>query len=262
MSKRAASGGPVETGVIMQAESVRAILAGAKTQSRRVAKLSPEIKRAIAEGGRVEIGAGGLGRVWRPLPAAEFSFPIRCPYGGPGDRLWVRETWCALNACPTSCPRYAWEEGCADHRRVVFRADPEADGQLAGYLKPDDPDDAPAVWGSPIHLRRVDARIVLKLEEVRLEPVRSISEADALAEGIPRTSAEAIALGLIAGGPPAIYNDPIVKGLDLSPAGVWDMRDPVANFAGLWERLNGTRDEGAHSWTRNPYVWALRWGAA
>ena len=61
-----------ERPIIFNAEMVKAILEGRKTQTRRVAKPQPSF--------------------------SEFKIPknckwIDCPYGQVGDRLWVRETW-------------------------------------------------------------------------------------------------------------------------------------------------------------------------
>jgi hypothetical protein len=78
-----------------------------------------------------------------------------CPYGQPGDRLWVREAW-----SPTNPISYG----------MLYRAD----------------FDTPSVgrWKPSIHMPRWASRITLEVTEVRVERLQDISEVDALAEGI------------------------------------------------------------------------------
>jgi len=74
-----------ERPILFSAPMVRAILNGNKTQTRRV------IKTGGAR--RIEIESDEQG-YW-PYWFDEFSDEqkLECPYGQPGDRLWVRETW-------------------------------------------------------------------------------------------------------------------------------------------------------------------------
>ncbi|MBN6363714.1 hypothetical protein JZM27_21245, partial [Providencia huaxiensis] len=99
-----------ERGIIFNSEMVRAILDGCKTQTRRVMKSQPEPSKTKD------------GDYWFPcnktqsmvhvsdfiprnnlmIDAHEF-FSDCCPFGGVGDRLWVRETYSLLgneDACP------------------------------------------------------------------------------------------------------------------------------------------------------------------
>ena len=108
---------------------------------------------------------------------------IACPYGQPGDRLWVRETWAPM--CLTADP-HCWcpdDEAKAKNHYVEYRADtgnaypgewPEDEAR--GY------DDAPK-WRPSIHMPRSACRLTLEVTGVRVERVRDISEADAAAEG-------------------------------------------------------------------------------
>jgi hypothetical protein len=138
-----------ERGVLFSGEMVRELLAGTKTQTRRVVKI-PAARASRAD-------------LWEPSQIFKGrlryfldGFSIDCPYGRVGDRLWVRETW---------------QHGDSPARPIVYRASDEA-------TLP------PMKWKPGIHLRRVDARITLELTDVRVQRLRDISEEDALAEGI------------------------------------------------------------------------------
>lgn len=147
-----------ERPILFSAPMVRAILAGDKTQTRRMVKdLSPwEITEIVLD-------AGGTG-AWLPNGPAPSgrgmaAGPWRpCPYGQVGDRLWVRETW----GYNPDHPGMAWH--------ACYRADPghEHDG-----IK----------WKPSIHMPRAACRILLEITGVRVERLQDISEADAIAEG-------------------------------------------------------------------------------
>lgn len=129
---------------------IRALLSGAKTQTRRVVKA-----------GQV-FGYGPMDRwTWSSAIATEHAARF-CPYGKPGDRLWVKETW--------------WER--LDHGHGV---DPNA----VRYVADGEPPEAYR-WRKrvSIHMPRWASRITLELTGVRVERLNDISEADAMAEGI------------------------------------------------------------------------------
>jgi len=162
--------------MIFQAESVRAIIAGTKTQTRRV------LTRATAYmDGRWPSPVHWSLLDWEsawvddgPSPAGNPGpyLHIRCnceegiwhrvyPRWQPRDRAWVREAWAQ------DVP------GCA--RGVAYRADhrdPLGDGPAH-----------PMTWRSPLYMPRWASRIVLRIVDVRLQRLHDISEADAVAEG-------------------------------------------------------------------------------
>jgi hypothetical protein len=144
-----------ERPILFSAPMVRALLAGTKTQTRRVAKLNAA--------GRVARG----GRNWH---ADDPAAVCASPYGGPGDSLWVRETVGLSAQLPVS----AWQAVCAD------RFAP--DGWLA--YRADDPAGR-WCWRPSIHMPRWASRITLRVTGVRVERMWDISEADSAAEGIP-----------------------------------------------------------------------------
>ena len=86
-------------------------------------------------------------------------FPIRCPYGQPGDELWVRETWKPV---------------VSDAKKIKDSVLYKADGYSEWKHK----------WKSSIYMPRWASRIQLKIKDIRVERVQDITEKDAKAEGI------------------------------------------------------------------------------
>ena len=137
--------------IIFTGEMVKAILDGRKTQTRRVVK-----PQHIPADGRRTLR-------WENQTAEELMHSARCPYGVPGDALWVREAFCP---CPCS-------EQCTEH--IAYRAD--------DLLPPRDR------WRPSIHMPRWASRILLEITSVRVQRVQDIGRdgrraADVLAEGI------------------------------------------------------------------------------
>jgi hypothetical protein len=146
------------------------------------------------------------------------GFPAN-PYGIPGDRLWVRETWRVSSAHdnlpPSRIPRSTTVEYLAD-----------GPGMLEGKTRPS------------IFMPRWASRITLEVTGVMVQRLQDISEADAQAEGIAE-------LPLQAGQPGAWWSaDPTQPALH--------GRTPVDAFRLLWESIYG---QG--SWSDNPMVWAI-----
>ncbi|MDT3707447.1 MAG: hypothetical protein ROZ09_11515 [Thiobacillus sp.] len=156
--------------ILFSAPMVRALLAGTKTQTRRVVKVQPAdlwpdgvecssaargLFRVLPSDVQANIGARGL----MYAAGCQSVGPIACPYGQPGDRLWVRETWgpCDGGAC--------------------YRVS-ERDGVLPDGGK----------WRPSIYMPRWASRITLEIVSVRVERLQDISEEDAKAEGCEPTS--------------------------------------------------------------------------
>lgn len=197
-----------ERPILFGAPMVRAILGGTKTQTRRVVK--PCKDRDIG----CELSCCELAG---EVNGGEF----RNAYCEPGDRLWVREAFIHEPA------DYCWEASVSIPCRpasTVYRADQEGDTRGAG-------------WKSSIHMPRSLSRITLEVTGVRIERLRDISEADAIAEGV--------------------HSDPRCRGDD-DAAGfhrIGAVRDdsfPIARYAVLWESINGPG-----SWDQNPWVWVI-----
>lgn len=150
--------------ILFSAPMVHALLAGTKTQTRRAVKPQADsIERH-----------DGYPDEWSPWKGGERGASILCPYGAPGERLFVRETgW----QRPERSAR-DMREGADTWRPYEYDADglTEADHE---QLK---------AWGwkrrPSIHMPRAYSRITLEVTGVRVERLQEISEADAMAEGV------------------------------------------------------------------------------
>ena len=190
-----------ERPILFSAPMVRAILENRKTVTRRALKMPHGFWETSATGELM------------PIPA-------NCPYGKPGEQLWVRETW------------------YCDHFEVM----------RGPYLKPDDLDVGEAlddgtlvyaadgltpyeadqpIWKPSIHMPRWASRILLEITEVRVERLQDISRADIRAEGLQC--------------PPELASD------DVSP----NYRDW---YPAAWREL---RESTGGNWDANPWVWVV-----
>ncbi|HDU4268196.1 TPA: hypothetical protein RFS82_001903 [Klebsiella variicola] len=162
-----------ERGMIFNAEMVRAILDGRKTQTRRPIKWK--------QTRFTEIGEREDGSKWPWSEDAEHAFDFwhPCPFGSVGDRIWVRETFQGPlfdfdlmdSYCKDSTP-FEKSEFC------VYKAD--------GVPAPefyDADDELHSCWRPSIHMPRWASRILLEITDVRVERLKSISDRDALREG-------------------------------------------------------------------------------
>ena len=162
-----------ERGMIFNAEMVRAILDGRKTQTRRPIKWK--------QTRFTEIGEREDGSKWPWSEDAEHAFDFwhPCPFGSVGDRIWVRETFQGPlfdfdlmdSYCKDSTP-FEKSEFC------VYKAD--------GVPAPefyDADEELHCCWRPSIHMPRWACRILLEITNVRVERLKSISDGDAIREG-------------------------------------------------------------------------------
>lgn len=210
-----------ERPIIFSGPMVRAILDGRKTQTRRVCKGQRELSNV-------------------------HDFQIdRCPFGQPGDLLWVRETWrigawdqdagcVALDYSADGFARREWIQ-VPDNDLFLKLWQQSCDDAYAAGLHPFDgffkwePGQSPCRWRPSIHMYRWASRITLEITGVRVERLNDISGKDSAAEGVTFS-------GLGAGVP--LRGD------------IW--RKNIDGFRDLWESING-----AGSWNANPWVWVI-----
>ncbi|MCA8120494.1 hypothetical protein LGN07_17365 [Burkholderia cepacia] len=193
-----------------------------KTQTRRPVRPQPEVSPQ-----------GNLMGEWLRRPLDGLLLPklqdiaIHCPYGAPGDRLWVRETHIAYGRWET---RYSAKKK-RDERHFIdmtletgreYRFDDAVPNARRGGV-------LPAWWRRPsIFMPRAAARTLLEVSGVRVERLQSIEWDEAIAEGIP---------------------DPRRAARRVDP-----VEGTVAQFRQLWDSLNAAR---GYDWNTNPWVWVV-----
>ena len=216
-----------ERPILFSGEMVRAILAGCKTQTRRVVKPTMTPPRVAplrmepwiidGEWQQDDNGAPCWAGFHPDYPGDAKWFT--CPYGQPGDRLWVRETFTVITGDISGKVATSLDA-------VEYRADGSAVGDVITSAR---------AWRPSIFMPRAYSRITLEIVGVRCERVNEISEADAQAEGA----------------------DQEFRTVVYSPTGVKDYHMPVSfrgGFANLWDEINAKR---GYSWDSNPWVWAV-----
>jgi len=220
-----------ERPILMNADMVRAILDGRKTQTRRPIKPQP-VRRPVPcpykpsgwalEGLPNEFGVKGCS-----------CEEVRYPYGQPGDRLWVREPARVVGvlAGGGEDPMELVIKYVADDAtrtiEVPSRLYEEWERKYIGWPVPR--------WvsgrqGIPNGVFKEAARITLEITDVRVERVQDITDDDAVADlGCWRTCDE---------------DEPC----DTSVTST----DPVGDFRALWDSLYGPL-----AWAINPWVWVI-----
>ncbi|WP_080765650.1 morphogenetic protein [Pseudomonas lactis] len=223
-----------ERPILFSAPMVRAILEGRKTVTRRAVKPQPEVRMVDMIGPMLTF-KNKRGGHWL-YPNAKAQIIADCPYGKPGDRLWVRETFALLGNEDGCC--IDWQDNLVkgDERGAarIYRAScPPGDYGLnqipaKAEWKPDtEAMEYDGAWRPSIHMPRWASRILLEITDVRVERLQDISRADIRAEGLQC--------------PPELASD------DVSP----NYRDwyPAA-WRELWESTGG-------NWDANPWVWVV-----
>lgn len=200
--------------ILFSAQMVRAILAGTKTQTRRPVK--SDITGPNPPGAYYDWRDKKTGK-WVAAHGAPFKFAdcnaaSLCPYGQPGDRLWVREAWRTCVESDATAPR---DMDAA--YRVWFEADaPHQPG--AGRVR------------ASMHMPRWASRITLEIADVRVERLTSISEAEARSEG-------------------ASFHNGGEVGHSGWRHDHGDVHaDARSSFARLWESINGPGSWDANPW--------------
>lgn len=234
--------------ILFTGEMVRVILAGEKTQTRRVVKPQPEHGlhpcHYVDSGWALSTSPNEHGR------SGCTCRRVAAPFGTdvPGDRLWARETW----------RPWSWHEGeppCIEYRadgvhrevdypddsdslryedweqRLLESVSDECEGlglqlnEHGEYSWGDGPN--PLRWRPSIHMPKWACRLWLEVVSVKVERLQDITEEGALAEG--------------------------VSGSDVAERLIGE-RLHRADFADLWDSLNAKR---GHSWDTNPWVWVI-----
>ena len=193
--------------ILFSGPMIRALLEGRKTQTRRAMRPQPSV---------VERVYGMPVFMWdkRSPNATEAAELVKkCPYGQSGDLLYCREAFSYQHDYETG---QTFDD---PHSTIHFWADGNPD--IGEWTRPK----------PSIHIPRWASRLTLLITDVRVQVVRDISEADAIAEGVQRDSDGWI---------------------DYQTPGTQCCTSAVASYKTLWESING-----AGSWDANPWCWAL-----
>jgi len=195
--------------ILFSTPMVRAILDGRKSQTRRMIKSQPQ-KNDNPDRLGVFWWKGSHGWDERQL------IPL-CPYGQPGDILWVRETFLIEHVGDKICYDYK-----ANYSNI-----------LADEV----------CWRPSIFMPKAACRIRLEITNIRVERLQDISEEDAIAEGIEPQgegwkSYEIIHRGRHKG--------------EMNPHSIIPNKSPITSYRELWESINGLG-----SWEKNPWVWVI-----
>jgi hypothetical protein len=214
--------------ILFNGDMVRAILEGRKTQTRRPLKIQPpssscQIATFIESTSRedrkkegklhwVKLSPDGLSVIYNQ------GKYFACPFGQPGDRLWVRETW-------------AWI-GSETNGHYVYRSNYLPEQQ---YF---------VTWQPSIHMPRKASRIILEIDEIGAERIQDITEDEAMAEGIREWTKDG-----------ELYKYGHIEPGDQGCTPWSAMPKTVMGaYKSLW---NGIYTEDLN-WEANPWVWVVK----
>lgn len=232
-----------ERPITFNADMVRAVLDGRKTQARRIMRVQPEsnqygLLHITDSTKRSDIGkyhwaeSNATGTHTR---SALFS----CPFGAVGDRLWVREMWSVVS--------HAFDDDglmidyVPDRPAKAVHEKPFGSGYYSGHAiyaadggftwgDDDGCVDGRSCWKPSVHMPRWASRITLEITGVRVERLQNISRADAIAEGGPPSHPSIDAVSRDYGFP---------------------------DFSRSWFGQTWWSIYGEESWQANPWVWVI-----
>lgn len=235
-----------ERPILFSGEMVRAILNGTKTQTRRIFKSKFEHMASCHDRDSLPVffsDAYGC----KDCGAGHWDDSVKCPYGKPGDRLWVRETWSSHAEEDHLAPR-----NCNKSIRFyeVEHGKQRGSNPRVGKKRPS------------ILMPRWHCRIFLEIASVRVERLQDITEEDAKAEGVSQLFDEKTKMSR-----PECNFDSWTNylwhgnwgqcGMGNKKSDAWQYQysgyeKARDSFSSLWESINGPG-----SWEANPWVWVI-----
>lgn len=218
-----------ERSILFSGPMVAAILAGRKSETRRIVRPQPlglpehAVGYALVPEGSWPAELHVLGAGGKYIGRSDAK-----PYAMPGDRLWVRETWREVGELSE----------CTGPDDVIYRAT-ASEEDLAMTTR----------WRPSIFMPRWASRLTLDVVSVRAERLQAIDASGVLAEGLCKVSKDS--------GQTWRYGQADSDGWPGSddhgwPWSAWE-RDPLAAFAKGWDGINGARAP----WSSNPWVWVI-----
>lgn len=218
-----------ERPIIFSTQMVRAILSGAKTQTRRVIPVLPKRCYSLHQ---ISGDKFCFRKVHKNGDATHSDIFRRPCYVG--DLLWARETFVGPIYDDDVDDPYS-DDDFENPDHCIYKADKD---ETPEYVDMDD--NIRRGWIPSIHMPRWASRITLLVKSVRAEPLRDISDTDAMREGI--------------------YSS-FLRGTPVPIAMDWDGNEkvlvsgvPKRDFESLWRSLY---PEGQKSWGANPWVWVI-----
>jgi hypothetical protein len=214
--------------ILMSTPMVEGTFAGRKWETRRIIDPQPIKNQEGYYYWHKQTRAKHV--TWNRMTPGLFKMnaPSECPYGQPGDILWVRETWCKV----------PFESG-PEKGKIHYEFKSEAD--IAGMGNP-----FGEKWKPSIHLPKAAARLWLEITKVRVERLQEITEADAIAEGVEPINC----FNIDTHQNEIRYRDYSRPTIDHPRARLF--HSAIASYRTLWEKINGVA-----SWHDNPWVWVI-----
>jgi hypothetical protein len=227
--------------IIFNSEMVRAILDRRKTQTRMPCKFDALWIKHVIDRETIGGKEAYTGWVREAKPPAPMLLPIKCPFGKPGDKLWVRETVADVNSemGPTLLYKDGYMQGWEDFSESFGPdqgAGPSMDYKTYPGIRNDwtvwrediDVKGEGGKWCPSIHMPRWASRITLEITDIRVERVQDISEDSARAEGFSESN----------------ISDEQHKFLEVGQS--W--------FVDTW---NSIYEKKGFGWDANPWVWVV-----
>lgn len=182
--------------ILFSAPMVRALLDGRKTQTRRVVKVPATTPKPSLHN-------------WQIVDSGQVLKVGECPYGKPGDLLWVREKWSVAKSIEGAVLATRDQQWVAYAEDVRLPAGRDYSWAIESGSR----------WRPSIHMPRWASRLTLEITGVRVQRLQDIRNDDAVAEGT---------YGIFGEG--------------------FEAADPVKKFATLWCNINGARSWSENPW--------------
>jgi len=204
--------------ILFSAPMIRALVAGTKTQTRRIVKRPPALR--ADDPMCIEWVENWKQYAAKVLRGDNHALaPCNDTYGQPGDRLWVRETWQAWDK--TSHEYDEYEPWSRERRGNLTFSQYHAERGMPDAIEYEADSASTGPWNPSIHMPRWASRITLGITGIRCERLNEISEEDAKDEGVV-----------------GFKGNPHPTAVDA--------------YCNLWESINGPG-----SWDANPWVWVI-----
>lgn len=216
-----------ERPILFTSAMIQALLKNRKTQTRRIIKPQPV---------KADQQVFGNSLVWRPNKTSayyfdpedkksiESAFPhLYSPYGTKGDFLWVQEEY-SLELVESPVYKCIYSDGAIASVILSAKEEQKLLKRKSGITKKQ-----PGRF-----MYRSCSRITLEVTDIRVQRLQDITEEEAIAEGIEKTSSMH---GY------SYYRDYLYGGGDLKP---------IESFRSLWESLHGK-----NAWQNNIWLWVV-----